>query len=123
MAVAEIHTEAAFDYEEHLVFVVMMMKDELAVQLDELDLLSVELGGDAGLVVFSDFRELLGDVDFGHGTLRLAVLLCINGWRISLGRRRKIPTAEEAAELRSAWTDECVRPYTSPTDAKAVSLG
>jgi hypothetical protein len=44
-----------------------------------------------------------------------------NGWRISLGRRRKIPTAEKVPKLRSAWTDECVRPYTS-TQSKSRQL-
>src|SRR6202521_3799427 len=102
MAVAAIHAEAAFDYQEQLVFVLMMVKDELAIQLDEFDVLGVELGGYTGLVVFSDVRELLGDVDFGHGILRLVCCYAVNGWRVLLGRRRKIPTAGKAAELRSA---------------------
>jgi hypothetical protein len=76
MAVAEIHAEAAFDYEEHLVLILMMVKDELAIQLDEFDVLAVELGGDAGLVVFGDFRKLLGNVDLGHGNLRF-VCCCV----------------------------------------------
>jgi hypothetical protein len=69
MAVAKLHAKAAFDYQKHLVFVLVMVKDELAIQLDELHVLSVELGGDAGLVVFGDLREFLGDVNFGHGSL------------------------------------------------------
>src|ERR1700686_1494056 len=119
MPVAEIHAEAAFDYQEHLVFVLMMVKDELAVQLDELDLLSIKFRGDAGLVVFSDVRELLGDVDFGHGILRtLARYLAFNGWRISLAGRRKIADGWKVAELRSAWTGEGARPHTSTTKQK-----
>jgi hypothetical protein len=47
----------------------MMVKDELAIQLDEFDVLPVELRGDAGLVVFGDFGKLLGNIDFGHGIL------------------------------------------------------
>jgi hypothetical protein len=53
-----------------------MVKDELAIQLDEFDVLAVELGGDAGLVVFGDFGKLLGNVDLGHGNLRL-VCCCV----------------------------------------------
>jgi hypothetical protein len=30
-------------------------------------MLTVELGADVGLPIFSDFREFFGDVDFGHG--------------------------------------------------------
>src|ERR1700688_5256079 len=37
VAVAKFHAEASLDHQEHLVFVVMMMKDELALQLVELD--------------------------------------------------------------------------------------
>jgi hypothetical protein len=76
--VAELHAEAAFDDEKHFVFVVMMVEDEFAVELYELDLLTVEFGSDAGLVVVGDFREFLGDVDFGHGILegsRLALVV------------------------------------------------
>jgi hypothetical protein len=67
--VAELHAEAAFDDEKHFVFVVMMVEDEFAVELYELDLLAVEFGSDAGLVVVGNFGEFFGDVDFGHGIL------------------------------------------------------
>src|SRR6202041_796467 len=67
--VAELHAEAALDDEKHFVFAVMMMEDELAVELYELYLLTIEFGGDARLVVVGDFREFFGDVDFGHGIL------------------------------------------------------
>jgi hypothetical protein len=51
-----------------------MVKYELAIQLDELHLLPVEFGGDAGVAVVGDFCELLGDVDFGHSSLGAVVL-------------------------------------------------
>src|ERR1700683_3149812 len=47
MAVAKLHAEASFDHQEHLVLVLVVVKYEPAVELDELDVLSVELGGDA----------------------------------------------------------------------------
>src|SRR6266481_2324081 len=128
MAVAEVHAEAAFHYQEHLVFVLMMVKDELAVQFDELDLLSVEFRGDAGLVVFSDVGELLGDVDFGHGILG-GRLRCyaftrychFTGWRISLARRRKIPTAEKLPS--SARTGEAPVPTQTKKQPSARADG
>jgi hypothetical protein len=67
LPIAEFHAEAAFDYQEHFIFVIVMVEHERAVELDELHILSVEFGGDAGIVVVVNFGELFGDVDFGHG--------------------------------------------------------
>jgi hypothetical protein len=39
--------------------------------------------------------------------------MCLMDGAFRLGVAEKSLTAEQAAELRSAWTDECVRPYTS----------
>src|SRR6266478_3544411 len=111
MAVAEIHAEAAFHYQEHLVFVLMVMKDELAVQFDELDVLSVELRGDAGLVVFSDVGELLGDVDFGHGILRVGHLM--DGVSRSRDAEKSRRRLKRQPSFCSAWTGEGARPHTS----------
>ena len=66
VVVAEFHAEAAFDDEKHFVFVIVMVEDEGAVELDEFDLLSVEFGGDSGFVEVGDMGEFFGDVDFGH---------------------------------------------------------
>jgi hypothetical protein len=75
MAVAKLHAETAFDHLEHLVLVVVMVKYELAVELDELDELPVEFGGDARFVELADPGEFLGDVYFGHGSLE-------SGWEM-----------------------------------------
>jgi hypothetical protein len=64
--VAKFHAEAAFNDEKHFVFVVVMVEDEGAVEFDEFDLLSVQFGGDSGLVEVGDEGEFFGDVDFGH---------------------------------------------------------
>jgi hypothetical protein len=69
MMVAELHAEAAFDDEEHFIFVVMMVEDEFAIELYELDLLTVEFGGDSRLVVVGEFRKFFGDVNFWHAIL------------------------------------------------------
>jgi hypothetical protein len=66
VVVAEFHAEATFDDEEHFVFVIVMVEDERAVELDEFNLLSVEFGSDSGLVEVRDVGEFLGDVDFRH---------------------------------------------------------
>src|ERR1700686_249125 len=73
--VAEFHAEAALDDEEHLVFVLVMMENELAFQLIELHVLAVEFGGDVGLPVFGDLGEFLGDVYFRHGILTIGLSL------------------------------------------------
>jgi hypothetical protein len=66
-----------------------MVKYELAVELDELDVLSVEFGGDARLVKLGDVGEFLGNVDFGHGSLGAAVCCALNGWCISVAGCRE----------------------------------
>ena len=66
VAVEEFHAEAAFHHQEHLVFVLVVMEDELALRLYKFHHLAVELAGDVGLVVFRNFGELIGNVDFIH---------------------------------------------------------
>ena len=63
MVVEEFHPEAAFYDEEHFIFVVMMMKDKLPLQLVKLHRLAVEFGSDVGLPVFRDLGEFFGDID------------------------------------------------------------
>jgi hypothetical protein len=73
MMVAEIHAEAAFDYEEHFVFVLVVMKYEFAFELIELHVLAIEFGGDVGLPVLGDFGKFFRDVYFWHGTLMIGL--------------------------------------------------
>jgi len=68
VAIAEFHAESAFDHQEHFVLVLMMMEDELALQLVELDVLTVEFGRDVRLPVFGNLGELIGDVNLLHNT-------------------------------------------------------
>src|SRR5207245_6311543 len=70
LPVTELDAEAPFDHQEQLVFVLMMMPDELPFQLVELYQLAVELGGDVGLPILPDTGEFLGDVYLFHFLLR-----------------------------------------------------
>ena len=76
--VAEIHAEAAFDDEEHFVFVLVVMKDEYAFELVEFHILAVEFCSDVGLPVFGDFGEFFGDVYFWHGILESTLEVWMN---------------------------------------------
>jgi hypothetical protein len=67
VTVAEFHAEAAFDYEEQFVLVLVVVEDKFSFKLIELDVLSIEFGGNVGFPVFRDFGEFFGDVDFVHG--------------------------------------------------------
>jgi hypothetical protein len=67
MPVEKFHAEPSLHHKEHLVFVLMMMKHELAFQFVELHMLPVQLGGDVGLPVFLNPSEFVGDVDLVHG--------------------------------------------------------
>jgi hypothetical protein len=69
VVVSKLHAKAAFDHQEHLVLVVVMVENEGAVELDELYVLTIEFGCNAGLIKILDLRKLVGDVDFRHGAL------------------------------------------------------
>jgi len=62
--IPEMHAEAAFDNQKHFVFMLVVMEDEFAFELIELDRLPVQLGSDVGLPVFGDPGEFFGDIDF-----------------------------------------------------------
>jgi hypothetical protein len=64
--VSEFDAEAALYHQEHLVFVLVVMPDELAFQLVELHQLSVQFAGDVGLPVFVDLGEFGSEVDLVH---------------------------------------------------------
>jgi hypothetical protein len=43
-----------------------MVEDELALELVELHILTIEFRANVGFPVLGDFREFFGNVDFGH---------------------------------------------------------
>jgi len=61
-SVPELHPELSLDYQEHLVFVVMVVPDELALKLDQLDQLSIEFAGDVWLPVLVNLGEFIRKV-------------------------------------------------------------
>jgi len=66
VAVAIFHAETALNDEEQLVFVIVVVEDELSLDFVEFHALTVEFGSDVGLPVFGDLGELFGKVDLGH---------------------------------------------------------
>jgi len=73
--IVELHSKSPFHDEEHLVFVVVVMPDELTLELIQLHKLSIELSDNKWLPVFSYLLELLLDVHFLH---RSFLLLTVN---------------------------------------------
>jgi antitoxin VapB len=110
--VPKLHPEAAFDNEEHFIFLFMMMEYELALQLIELHMLPIEFGSDVWLPVFGNLRELLGDVDFVHKAPSLRFIVT--------GMVAKNPPS--AAELTIANAVYIIV-YTMPKTAKLFRNG
>jgi hypothetical protein len=72
--VAELHAEAAMEDEEQLVLGFVLVPEELAQELDELDLLAVEFPDDPGTPVVVEELELLPDVHLVQGLVSLGDL-------------------------------------------------
>src|SRR5882757_7469750 len=49
VTIAKLHAKTALHHKKHFVFVFVMVKHELALELVELNVLSIELGTDVGL--------------------------------------------------------------------------
>ena len=62
-AIAQVDSEPAPKDEEQLVLALMVMPDELALELGELDVLAVELADNAGTPMLRKLLELFGEVD------------------------------------------------------------
>ena len=65
-AVAELDAEGAFQAQEQLVDVFVQVPDELALELDELDLLPVQARDDLRTPVVGDRVEMAAEVDGVH---------------------------------------------------------
>ena len=64
------HAERTFDYVEEFVFSLVMMPEELALQLGELDVGVVDLANDLGAPLIGEERELVREIDFIQEALR-----------------------------------------------------
>ncbi len=100
VAIAQLHGESPLDDEEELVLVRMEVPVELAEQLGDLHVLTVELPNDARVPVVGEAGELLGEIDDGHGGLPVGGALGSRGGRPGGG------AARGEAEERVAAGDE-----------------
>jgi hypothetical protein len=102
MVVAKFHPEAAFDHQEHFVFVLVVVEDELAFELVKLHGLAIEFGGYVGLPVFGDLGEFLGEIDFGHGILWIVAWYALNWMMCFAWRSQKswLPAQRAAAKAK-----------------------
>jgi len=58
------YRQLAVEDQEELVLLLVMVPDELAFKLGELDVLAVQLANDTRAPMFSELLEFLGEVDF-----------------------------------------------------------
>ena len=60
--VTKMYRQVAVEDQEELIFLLVMVPDELAFELGELDVLAVEFADDTGTPTFSELLEFLGEV-------------------------------------------------------------
>ncbi len=65
--------QATFEHEEQLVRVLMMVPHEVAFELRELNVLTVELADDARAPMVCEVVQLLGEIHLVHGCSHIAV--------------------------------------------------
>ena len=88
--IAELHVETAGDHQEHFVFIIMFVPDEIAFEFDEFDVLIIQFGGYSWIPVIRDQAELVGDVYFldGHDLkLRIYFNMPERGRSLNAGER------------------------------------
>jgi len=68
--IAKLHAQHAFDYEEELIFQVVMMPDKLASNLDDLDRTIVDFADHTLAPVIGETAELFLEIDSVHGCSR-----------------------------------------------------
>ncbi len=61
--VTKMYRQVAVEDQEELGLLLVMVPDELAFELGELDVLAVELANDTGAPMFSELLEFLGEVN------------------------------------------------------------
>src|SRR5262245_48135250 len=64
LAIAKLHHEVALDDEKELVFKVVLVPDEVALELDEFDVLAIELPDDPWPPMVVNEGQLVLHVDF-----------------------------------------------------------
>src|ERR1039458_8399897 len=99
VAIEVFHAEAAFHHQKHLVFMLVMMEDELALKLTELHHLAVQFGGDVRLPVFRDLGEFVGDIDFIHAAFSESGSGCPDSFETKLVAETKPPAFTGGSEI------------------------
>lgn len=67
VAITKLHFKTAGDHKEKLILGFVSMPDELAVELDQLDLLTVQFTHDPGIPMIRKCGEFLGKIHFVQG--------------------------------------------------------
>ena len=62
----KIHPETSLHDQEQLVLIFMVMPHELTLELDQLDLLTIQFANDPGIPVVVELGEFLLDIYFFH---------------------------------------------------------
>ncbi len=64
IAIAQSHGELPLDYEEHLIFFVVMMPDELTFQLYYFHVTIIDFSNDARVAIVAEKGKLLREINF-----------------------------------------------------------
>ena len=79
-AIAKFDAKSAMNAQEQLIFKIVMMPDKLPLELDQLDLLSVQLADNLWSPMFGNLIQLVGNVDLVHlQLLRVGFQCCLFG--------------------------------------------
>jgi hypothetical protein len=66
MTIAEFHAESTFNHEEKLIFLVMVVPEEFALEFNELDKLTIELSDDPGTPGIFEDGNLFAEIYLIH---------------------------------------------------------
>ena len=97
VSVTVLHAESTLDNEKQLILQIVMMPDKLALKLDELDMLTVQLADNLGVPVFVESRQLFGEIDFFHDEPLNSI-------------PRAAMTRINSVSVMTWWASECVSP-------------
>jgi len=87
LAIAELDGEVALDHDEKLVFIFVLMPDELTLNLGQFDLAVVQIRHDFRIPLIVKATEFLGQVDLVNSCIHLR---CIRGRVAEVTSMRKL---------------------------------
>ncbi len=121
LPVPELHPESPFHHEEELVLVIVMVPDELALKLDQFELLAVQLADDLGAPRVVELGELLREV---HFFCNVVAHRFSPQWAVPNPRVHSFRLARAAAAASLATNSACsgeARPRSSVAKTVAMS--